>query len=853
MAIIWGTNNSETINASDGMTTGDDMIYGYDGDDTINALGGDDIVWAGDGNDDVFGGDGNDDVFGGEGYDDLFGEDGDDELSGGALTDYLFGGDGADELDGGDDFDYAFYFDSTAGVTVDLETGLTRGGDAQGDTLTSIEGLAGSAHDDTFVGNSAANELFGLDGDDTLKGGGGADELYGDDGNTGRAPFFFPGDARWILYHGATEGGDDTLYGDAGNDFIYGGRGNDLLKGGGGADILNGGDDNDTATYSDSPDGVNVSLSAGQGSGGDAEGDELSNIESLTGSNHADQLGGDGGANELHGLAGNDELVGLGGDDKLDGGDNDDTLKGFGGADILDGGSGSDTASYDASPSSVVVSLLADTAAGGDAQDDTLISIENLTGSIHDDWLEGDNGANVLDGGAGSDTLKGFGGGDHLIGGTDNDTLTGGAWGDTLDGGEGIDTATYVDADESVRVSLIDHTASEYLTALGAPVDTLIDIENVTGSAYRDWLYGDDNANELDGRDGNDTLEGAGNDDILYGRNGNDTLAGGGGGDVLKGGEGSDTADYAESAAGVTVSLIDDTAEGGDADGDELDGIENLTGSAYADTLRGDSGANFLAGLDGNNTLYGYGGGDDLWGGNDTDTLFGMGGIDILKGFGGDDTLDGGANGDTMLGGFGDDTFYVDNTADVVTEAIGEGILDRVKTSVTYSLTAGSEVEILETTDQAGTTAIDLVGNEFDNTIIGNDGQNTIVGSSDTDGGGYDGLETMTGLGGGDTFVWTSTAETGVAGNEADVVTDFDRAAGDLLAFNQIDADATGGTADDAFTFIGTAAFTAPGQINYFSTATDTFILLNTDADATQEATIRVAGVHTVDASWFVL
>jgi hypothetical protein len=30
-------------------------------------------------------------------------------------------------------------------------------------------------------------------------------------------------------------------------------------------------------------------------------------------------------------------------------------------------------------------------------------------------------------------------------------------------------------------------------------------------------------------------------------------------------------------------------------------------------------------------------------------------------------------------------------------------------------------------------------------------------------------------------------------------------------------------------------------------------ILLNTDADMTQEATIRLAGVHTLDASWFAL
>jgi hypothetical protein len=120
----------------------------------------------------------------------------------------------------------------------------------------------------------------------------------------------------------------------------------------------------------------------------------------------------------------------------------------------------------------------------------------------------------------------------------------------------------------------------------------------------------------------------------------------------------------------------------------------------------------------------------------------------------------------------------------------------------------------------------------------------------------------MTGFGGGDVFVWSSTAETGVAGAEADVVTDFNRAAGDLLAFNPIDADGNAGNGDTAFTFIGVSdgSFDAPGEISYFtadgngdSVDDTTYILLNTDADATQEATIRLNGAHTVDASWFVL
>jgi Ca2+-binding RTX toxin-like protein len=624
---------------------------------------------------------------------------------------------------------------------------------------------------------------------------------------------------------------DDHLDGGSGDDELYGMFGDDFLEGYYGADLLHGGFGIDIASYIDSATGVVVNLATGTGNGGTAEGDILIEIEELLGSFHDDILIGDDGENRLLGRSGNDTLTGGGDDDALWGDGDNDTLKGGGGADVLHGDDGNDTAAYNDSAAGVIVSLNAGTASGADATGDRFYEVENLTGSAHVDWLEGDIGDNVLNGLAGDDTLKGFGGADTLYGGDNNDTLEGGGSADALDGGSGIDTAVYGDSDERVFVSLIDGTGY----GGDAAGDTLIRIENLTGSDHDDELEGDNGANVLQGSSGDDELEGRS------------------GADILNGGSGGDTASYYHSSAGVTVSLMADTADGGDATGDELNSIENLTGSTYADVLWGDDNANVLTGAGGNDLLIGYGGDDGLMGGDDSETLMGMDGVDTLKGFGGADTLMGGVGGDTMLGGGGDDTYFVDDSADIVTESAGEGTLDRVRTTATYSLGAGSEVEVLETTFQAGTTAIDLVGNEFDNTIIGNNGQNTIVGSSDADGGGYDGLDTMTGFGGGDTFVWTSTAETGVAGNEADVVTDFNRAAGDLLAFNPIDADSNAGNGDTAFIFIGTDAFTAPAQINYFTTATDTYILLNTDGDTTQEATIRLTGVHAVDASWFVL
>ena len=80
------------------------------------------------------------------------------------------------------------------------------------------------------------------------------------------------------------------------------------------------------------------------------------------------------------------------------------------------------------------------------------------------------------------------------------------------------------------------------------------------------------------------------------GNRGNNVLAGLGGADTLEGGLGTDTASYAASASGVTVSLMRATGSGGDAEGDTLSGIENLTGSDLNDVLEGNGGTNVLTG-----------------------------------------------------------------------------------------------------------------------------------------------------------------------------------------------------------------------------------------------------------------
>jgi Ca2+-binding RTX toxin-like protein len=301
----------------------------------------------------------NNQIEGLSGDDILNGGDGDDGLIGGAGNDTLDGGNGADQLDGGTGFDFVTYANSPAGVIVNLSDGLTpeSGGFAQGDILTfqsggsvvqTVEGIIGSAFDDTLIagdvgmelrggdgsdtitGSAATDVLSGDAGDDTLSGNGGNDGIGGGDGDDNLSGSggndVITGDAGNDIITG--DAGADTLQGNAGDDNLSGGDDNDSLRGGAGSDTLDGGAGTDSASYSDSAAAVTVNLETGLGTGGDAAGDVLaldpllghSTIENLFGSSFNDILAGDAGANQINGNAGNDIITGGGGRDILLGG-----------------------------------------------------------------------------------------------------------------------------------------------------------------------------------------------------------------------------------------------------------------------------------------------------------------------------------------------------------------------------------------------------------------------------------------------------------------------------------------------------------------------------------------------------
>jgi Ca2+-binding RTX toxin-like protein len=381
------------------------------------------------------------------------------------------------------------------------------------------------------------------------------------------------------------------------------------------------------------------------------------------------------------GGSGDDILIGTAGDDTLSGLDGDDTLSGGAGNDLLDGGSGSDTADYSTAASGVVVRLnLGMAPTDGDGGSDTLISIENVTGSDFNDLLVGTSGANILIGGLGRDYLLGLGGNDILIGGAGIPNQ--------LQGGLGDDDY-YVSAMDAL-VEFADEGYDRVFTDLSrwtlrANLEELI----YTGSGSFTGI----------GNSGDNTLRGGSGRDYLLGFDGNDILIGGAGTpNQLQGGRGDD--DYYVSANDTLVEFAD---EGHDR--------------VFTDLGRWRLGANFEALIyTGSGSFTGIGNSGD-------NTLRGGSGRDYLLGFDGNDILIGGAGTPNQLqGGRGDDDYYV-SANDTLVEFADEGY-DRVLTD-RGRFVLGANVEALIYTGSADFIGI---GNNSDNTLIGGSGNDRLSG-----------------------------------------------------------------------------------------------------------------------------
>lgn len=391
----------------------------------------------------------------------------------------------------------------------------------------------------------------------------------------------------FIYDYAFAEGSTTHLSGLGGNDYLYGVITNGTYDGGDGVDLIE-----FTTLYG----GVAINLALGT-----AQEIGQSIIATLTGFENA---------------------VGSWGQDILTGSAGDNILMGGQGSDVIDGGAGNDTIDYRNyfiyNLGSVVVDLEAGTAyEATDGSTDTLISIENVVGSIYDDSIKGNSSNNRLDGAEGNDTVIYSGNyTDYLI----TDLGNGEYELSDLRSGEndGTDTVSGFEqfqfADGTISVNNLINTAP----VAQDDVFTGDQDTDIVGNLLAD------NGNGADSDDNNDilsvisgtytTLQGGSvtlytNGDFVYtpisGFIGQDEFTY----TLLDGRGGSDTA---------VVSLTVEEAS-----------VNIITGTTGNDTLYGTEAIDQIDGLAGNDTIFGYGG---------NDVLIGTSGNDILYGGDGDDT-----------------------------------------------------------------------------------------------------------------------------------------------------------------------------------------------------------------------
>jgi Ca2+-binding RTX toxin-like protein len=293
-------------------------------------------------------------------------------------------------------------------------------------------------------------------------------------------------------------GGDDYVNAVAGNDVVCGGTGKDELLGGADADVIDGGQDPgnvligqtgaDIVSYSAWTTGVTVNLFDQVG----GSGDRILDVENVTGTPHFDHITGDNAPNHLNGFGGGDMIYGLGGDDTLLPGGvagQDTYLVPGNGNDYVEGGAASDMVAYTDGPAVVADLGTGWGRTGGGV--DRLIAIDGVHGSKYDDTIYGGPGDDEINAEAGNDLVDGRGGND------------------LVDGHMGVDTATWSTASTGVIVDLAAGSAS------GQGVDTIRDVENVTGSRWDDALSGTSGPNVINGSSGVDLCVGNGGGDTL--------------------------------------------------------------------------------------------------------------------------------------------------------------------------------------------------------------------------------------------------------------------------------------------------------------------------------------------------
>lgn len=609
---------------------GADTADGAAGDDTILGEAGADSLLGAAGNDRLYGGADADRLYGGIDNDYLDGGAGTDRLYGGSGRDTLVGGEGNDSLVGGQGVDFADYSASNAAVQVNLNDALAEtGGHAAGDTLTGIEGIIGSAFNDSLVGNSDANIIDGGADADTIVGGYGSDSIIGGagndviDGGPDAPPSVTPPAAENLrLDWDAQPGGTGTSFEAGFNQSVTGAGGvarmnvsvtyteddstsqfneDDGPVGGDNVPIYAGG--------TDFPDGRNFDTgSAGvlYRNGGAGVSEVTIDFSAPTGSGVTDQVSNvyfrisdidtsdtangfrdtvtvyayDAYGNLLpvYITVGSSQLVQTGNTVTAVPQPND--PNGFNtNPDALNGS----VLYYIPGPVASIVIQYGDAGVVGSDQAILVSDVhfttipetaataddDTVTAGLGDDSVETGIGADLVYGDAGVDTLRGEAGNDTLYGGSENDLVYGGTENDLAYGGTEQDTL-YGDAGND---TLFGDEGNDRL--FGGAGD---DVQN--GGLASDILYGEAGNDTLYGDAGQDTLFGGADNDLLYGGAANDALSGGAGRDTVYGGDDQDliqvnfTPGYV--TGNSTVAAANDVANGEIVDGGN-GGIDNDT------------------------------------------------------------------------------------------------------------------------------------------------------------------------------------------------------------------------------------------------------------------------------------
>ncbi len=360
-------------------------------------------------------------------------------------------------------------------------------------------------------------------------------------------------------------------------------------------------------------------------------------------------------------------------------------------------------------------------------------------------------------------------------------------------------TATNTLSDPNGMTGFVQYQWQQLLTGIwtdiaGATTATLANRSNATlrvTSSYTDAFglnsfVSDETA--IIGTNGINTIAGLAGNDIMLGLAGNDILTASAGNDTVDGGIGNDTYSLSATTASAVVNLTTNTSSSAQTGVDTLIGIETVIGGAGNDSMTDGAGASNLQG--GN--------------GNDVFIVTNDNARDILRGSGGVDSIDYSALSANLIVNLG-------GTFDVLGSGTA-GNLDNINSIQNIISGSGND---------------SILGDTLVNSINGGGGNDSI-----NAGGGADRL---TGSTGADVFAYALLTDSGV-GAGRDIIADFVSGT-DKLDFSAMDADtATVLPANEAFTFIGTAGFTAAAQIRYQ--------LIDTDANGSLDSTLVRGNVN---------